>query len=123
MTQPEGNNSREGEYLETLEQMMAAYDALPPEIREVVANAPVQWAMRPVLKWYRRSRNAVAEAERLRDAGRWILASYEFNRARALGVYRGNHPEIVDGRTEPLKWREYQKLVIESELHPHGERS
>ncbi len=123
MTRPDAQNCREGEYFETVEQMMAAYDGLPPEIREVAANAPVQWAMRPVLRRYRRSRNAVAEAERLRDAGRWILASYEFNRARALGVYRGNHADIVDGRTEPLRWREYQELVIESELHPHGERS
>jgi hypothetical protein len=122
MTRPDAHNCCEGEYFETFEQMMAAYDALPPEIREVAANAPVQWAMQPVLKRYRRSRNAVAEAERLRDAGRWNLASYEFNRARALGVYSGNHPEIVDGQTEPLRWREYQELVIESELAPPGDR-
>lgn len=121
MTPPDGHNNREGDYFETRDAAMAAYDALPPEIREVVANAPVQWATMPLLKFYRRSRNAKAEAERLRDAGRWIVASHEFNRARALGVYRGNHPEIVDGRTEPLRWRQYQELVIESELAPRGE--
>jgi Family of unknown function (DUF6525) len=124
MTRSHGHNYREGDYFETREQMMAAYDAMPPELREVVANAPVQWATVPVLKRYRRNRcNVLAEVEYLHDAGRWILASFEFNRARALGVYRGNHPAVVDGLTEPLKWRQYQELVLESDLASHGERS
>jgi hypothetical protein len=116
MTRPDGHNCREGEYFETREQMMVAYDALPPEVREVIADAPVQWATRPLLKQYRHSHNAIVEAENLRDAGRWIVAAYEFNRARALGVYHGNHPEIVDGRTKPLTWRQYQALVLKREL-------
>lgn len=44
------NNTVHGNYRESGRQMMAAYDQLPAAVREVLRNAIVDWACRPILK-------------------------------------------------------------------------
>jgi hypothetical protein len=50
------NNEKHGNYDEDLHVSMRCYDALPPELREMLRNAFFQWATGPILKDLRKGR-------------------------------------------------------------------
>jgi hypothetical protein len=103
-----GHNCRDGAYPEGLHQMMAAYDKLPPELREAVANSIDQWAATPLLKLCRRCRDARKVVAWFKSSERSRLAFFEYHRARALGAYAGNWPETEDGGKE-IPWRSWPR--------------
>lgn len=47
-------SNAEGSYRTTTENMMKAFDKLPPEIRQALANSNENWVPQPILSIYRR---------------------------------------------------------------------
>jgi len=88
------SNSHRGSYRTTKENIMRAFDKLPPEARIALANAVGNWVPQPFLTMHRR------EGCSGEYIARWIevcnsreLAKWEHQRARAIGPYKGNRPD------------------------------
>jgi hypothetical protein len=89
------SSNNPGSYRTTRENMMRAFDKLPPEVRAALANAVGNWVPQPFLTQYRRGYFSGAA-----ELARWIevlnareLDKRERERARAVGVYKGNRPD------------------------------
>ena len=89
-----GNSSGTRKYRTTIANAMNAFDKLPSEARVALANAAGNWVPQPFLTKYRRGEFDAA------GLAKWIgilndveLAEREHQRARAIGVYKGNKPD------------------------------
>lgn len=80
-----GNSS--GSYQTTPERTFAAFDKLPRNVREALANAAFDWAAQPVLTTWRRSRGTPADSARIAAAiPGWDARHIAKTRKRVWGI-------------------------------------
>src|SRR5690349_21081888 len=90
-------NSR-GSYRTTKQNMMRAFDKLPAEVREALANAPENWVAQPFLTALRRGQfDAPSLVRWIETLSRVELNRREDYRRRAVRAYRGNMPDAAAG--------------------------
>ena len=95
------SHNSQGGYPTTTEAMMKAFDKLPRSIRIALANSVENWVPQPIRTRFERDKWTVTEC--LKRITKWDadeLAKREYQRSRAIGVYRGNTPD-----PEPMKPR------------------
>ena len=92
------SNVRDGNYRSTRASSMKAFDRLPPEVRQALANAVDDWATQPLLTFLRRDLGPSTVVSLIRRWDRSELAHRERDRAAARGVYSGNRPDANTGR-------------------------
>lgn len=93
-----GGNTRDGNYRTTIEATMRAFDKLPLSARRALADSVEDWATVPVITWHNRGRNGFVTGPDIAKAvARWDrkeLRKREDQRARAIGPYKGNVPDL-----------------------------
>lgn len=88
------SNGSRGSYRTTRENVMRAFDNLPPAARIALANALDNWVAQPFLTMQRReSRSGEYIAQWIEVCNARELAKREHQRARAIGPYKGNWPD------------------------------
>lgn len=91
-----GNSNGGRKYQTTTANVMRAFDKLPPEARQALANAVGNWVPQPYLTMHRRhEKDALGIASWISVMDRVELAEREHQRSRAIGPYKGNVPDAT----------------------------
>jgi len=95
------SHNNQGGYPTTTEAMMRAFDKLPRTVRMALANSVENWVPQPIRTRFERGQWTAPEC--LKRIAKWNadeLAKREYQRSRAIDVYRGNAPDL-----DPMKAR------------------
>jgi hypothetical protein len=87
-------NSRGGRHYRgtTSENKWRAFDRLPKEVRQALANAARNYAPQPFATLLRRGASPERVVQVIEQSDRLYAERDEIQRRRAVGIYRGNAP-------------------------------